>query len=95
VAPGPDAVALDPELQVGQQADGAAGAGRLGVVAVLGQGPGGGLAAVVEHRLADEVDLGVAVDAGDGPHEQVVGVVVGRWPGVGGDRVVAPPGGRW
>ncbi len=34
--------------------------------------------AVVEHRLADHLDLHLALDAFDHPHEQVVGVVVGR-----------------
>ena len=37
-----------------------------------------GVGAVVEHRLADELDLHLALDALDRAHEQVVGVVVGR-----------------
>ena len=34
--------------------------------------------AVVEHRLADDLDLHLALDAFDHPHEQVVGIEVGR-----------------
>ena len=37
-----------------------------------------GRAPVVEHRLADGLDLHLALRALDGPHEHVVGVVVGR-----------------
>ena len=44
---------------------------------VADQRPLGRHAAVVEDGLADELDLDVAVDALDRPHEHVVGVVVG------------------
>ena len=37
-----------------------------------------GVRAVVEHRLADQLDLDLTLDALDRAHEQVVGVVVGR-----------------
>ena len=37
-----------------------------------------GRGAVVEHRLAHDLDLHLALDALDHPHQQVVGVVVGR-----------------
>ncbi len=43
------------------------------------------LAAVVEDRLADDLDLNAALDALDHAHQHVVGVVVGRRP-----RVVEP-----
>ena len=43
-------------------------------------------AAVVEDRLADELDLDAAVDALDGADEHVVGVVVGGRAGVRRDR---------
>ena len=39
--------------------------------------------------LADEFELEVAFEAEDRPHEHVVGVVVERRPGVGGDPVLA------
>ena len=55
----------------------------------LDERPLGGDAPVVEHRLADQLDLDVPVDAHDGAHQQVVGVVVGRRPRVRGDRVLA------
>ena len=48
--------------------------------------------AVVEHRLADQLDLDLAVDALGRPDQHVVGVVVGRRPGVRRDRVRAPRG---
>ena len=50
-----------------------------------------GVAAVVEDRLADELDLDAALDALDGAHEHVVGVVVGRRARVRRDRVLAAP----
>ena len=54
----------------------------------VGERPLGRLPAVVEDRLAHDLDLDRAVDAFDRPHEQVVRVVVGGWTGVWGDRVV-------
>ena len=47
-----------------------------------------GRAAVVEDRLADELDLDAPVEALDGAHEQVVGVVVGGRAGVRRDLVL-------
>ena len=41
-----------------------------------------GFAAVVESRLADQLDLDRALEALDGAHQHVLGVIVGRWPGV-------------
>ena len=43
--------------------------------------------AVVERRLADQLDLDRALQALDRAHQHVVGVVVGRRPGVRRDRV--------
>ena len=47
------------------------------------------LARVVEGGLADELDLDAAVEAFDGPDEQMLGVVVGRGSRVRRDRVLA------
>ena len=47
-----------------------------------------GVAAVVERRLADELDLDVALEALDRAHEHVLGVVVGRRPRVRRDLVL-------
>ena len=64
--------------------------GRVGsAVAAVDERPFGGRAAVVEGRLADQLDLDAPVDAFDGSDEHVFGVVVGRWPGVRCDQVVA------
>ncbi len=52
----------------------------------VGRGP-----AVVEHRLADQLHLDLPSRQRDRAHQQVVGVVVGRGPGVGGDLVLALP----
>ena len=85
-------VALDAEGHVGAQADRLARAGRVGDVAVVAdERPLPGHAAVVEDRLAHELDLDVAVDAADRPDQQVLGVVVGRRPRVRRDRVLALP----
>ena len=47
--------------------------------------------AVVEHRLADDLDLDLALDALDHAHQQVVGVVVGRRARVAGAVLVVVP----
>jgi hypothetical protein len=49
-------------------------------------------AAVVECRLADELDLYLSLEAFDRAHEHVVGVVVGRRAGVRRDLVLVVPG---
>ena len=86
------AVALDAHRHVGLQPDRHPGAGGVRGVAVRAdQRPLGGLAPVVEDRLADQLDLDRVVDALDGAHQQVLGVVVGRRPRVRGDRVLGPP----
>ena len=56
---------------------------------IVAQRPLPGSAAVVERGLAHELDLDAAVDARDGPHEHVLGVLVGRRSRVRGDRVLA------
>ena len=47
--------------------------------------------AVVEHRLADDLDLHLTLDAFDHAHEQVVGVEVRRRAGVAGAVLVVVP----
>ena len=90
---GPDPAALDAERHVGAKADGLAGARGLCAVAVaVRQRPRCAGAAVVEHRLADELDLDLSVDALGHPDEEVVGVVVRRRSGVRRDRVLAVVG---
>ena len=87
--PRADVVGLDPEQHVGLQAHRLTGAGRVGAMAVRRQRPLGEHAAVVEPRLAHELDLDAALDALDGAHEHVVGVLVGRRASVRRDRVLA------
>ncbi len=66
---------------------------RVGGVAVaVDQRPLGRRAAVVEDRLADELDLDAALEALDRAHEHVVGVVVGRRARVRRDRVLVVAG---
>ena len=56
---------------------------RVGSVpAVVDEGPCRGLTAVVEHRLADELDLDATLETLDGADEHMVCVVVGRRPRV-------------
>ena len=59
-----------------------------GVSVVVDQRPLRRRAAVVEDRLADQLDLDAAFEALDRAHEHVVGVVVGRRPGVRRDHVL-------
>ena len=85
-------VALDAERHVRLQPHRHLGAAGVGGVAVLAdQRPLGRRAAVVEARLADQLDLDAAVEAQDRPHQHVVGVVVGRRPGVRSDLVLVIP----
>ena len=87
--PGARRAALDPDQHVGAEPERRAGrVGGVGAVALgVGEGPGGLDPAVVEGRLADQLDLDRALEALHGAHEQVVGVVVRRRPGVRGHRV--------
>ena len=87
--PGADVIGLDPEQHVGLQPHRLAGPGGVGAVAVRRQRPVGEHAAVVEPRLAHQLDLDAALDALDRPDEHVVGVLVGRRAGMRGDRVLA------
>ena len=90
--PGPDPVALHPEREVGLQPDGLARAGRVGgMPAALDQRPFGRRPAVVERRLAHEIDLDGALQAADRAHQEVIGVVVGGRPGVRRDLVLGLP----
>ena len=68
-------------------------AGHALVILVVGVGPRGGPASVVEHGLAVELDLDLAVHAADGADQHVVGVVIGGGPTVGaGELVLVVPG---
>ena len=90
--PPPNAVPLDPEREARREAErlpGPAGVGRVTVVS--DERPCARNTSVVERGLADELDLDVPVQALDGPHEHVVGVVVGRRPRVRRDGVLAFP----
>jgi hypothetical protein len=90
--PGADPVALDAERKIGPQPDRLARAARVGgMPTVLGQRPLGGRPAIVERRLADQLDFDGAVQAADRTHQQVIGVVVGRRTGVWGDLVLPFP----
>ncbi len=86
---GPGDGALDADPQVADEAQTPAVA-VVGVDAhgvVLDVLPLGRLLAVVEHRLAEHLDLRLTVDARDRPYERVVGLVVRRWTGVRGRRL--------
>ena len=86
------AARFDPEREVAREADRQAPARRVRQVAApVDERPLRRSAAVVEHRLADELDLDVALDALDGAHEQVLGVVVRRRTRVRRDRVLLVP----
>ena len=90
--PGADPVPLDPERHVGLEPDRHVSARRVRrVAAPVDHRPLRRDAAVVEDGLADELDLDHALEALDGAHERVVGVVVGRRAGVGRDPVLAVP----
>ena len=81
--------ALDAEGQVGLQPDGLIRPGGVGdVTAAVHERPLGGDPAVVEHRLAHELDLHLTRDALGRPHQHVVGIVVGRRSGVRRDLVL-------
>ena len=72
---------LDAEVQVGGEAQLQVGVGRLGdraVVVVAAVLPARAGQPVVEHRLAGQPELDLAVDAADGAQQDVVGVVVRR-----------------
>ena len=85
--PGPHPVTLDADRHVGLEPDRLTCPARIGRVAVLAdQRPLRRHAAVIEHGLADQLDLDPAVEAQDRAHQHVVAVLVGRRPGVGRDQ---------
>ena len=87
--PCPHSVALDPEREVGLEANRLSGTRRVrGVPAAVDQCPLSRLAAVAEDGLADELDLHRALEAFDGAHQHVVRVVVRRRTRVRRDRVL-------
>src|SRR4029453_16182354 len=78
-----DAVSLDPEGEIRLESEGLGGSAPAGRVAIAGlHAPFGPSPAVVECRLADELDLHLSLEAFDRADEHVVGVVVGRRAGV-------------
>ena len=84
-----DTTAFDPELEVGDEAHRHTGAARVGgVAAPVDERPLRGRTAVVERRLADELELYAAVHAFDCPHEHVLGVVVRRRTRMRRDRIL-------
>jgi hypothetical protein len=86
------ALPLDVQREVGRQAESLPGPGRVGGMAVsVVHRPLRGLAAVPEGRLADDLDLDVALEALDRPHQHVVCVIVGGRPRVRGDLVLVIP----
>ena len=88
-------VALDPDSQIRRQLDGRRPIGRVRrAPAGLYDAPPRRSRAVIEHRLAHDLDLHLALDALDYAHEQMVGVEVGRRARVTGGvgaRVVPRP----
>ncbi len=84
-----DRLALDVDREIGDQPERHAGSGCVGrMVHSVDRRPGRRRRAVVEGGLAHELDLDVAVEALDRPHEHVIGVVVGRRPRVRRDGVL-------
>ena len=89
----PNAVTLDPQREIRAEADRLLRAGRVDCMAVaVDRSPFRRHAAVVEARLADELDLDPAFEAEDRSHQQMVGVGVGGRPGVRCDLVLVIPG---
>ncbi len=83
-------VGLDAERQVGAQPHGHSGPGGVGRMAVVADHrPLAGRAPVVEVRLADQLELHLALEAQRHPYEQVLGVLVRRRTGVRRHAVVA------
>ena len=87
------AAAFDPEREIGSEAERLACSRRVGHMPIaVHQCPRRLRAPVVEHGLADELDLDDSVEALDGADEHVVGVVVGRRARVGRDLILVIPG---
>ncbi len=90
--PCPHAAALDSEREIGSEADRLSGSRRVGHMPIaVDQRPRRLLAAVVEHGLADQLDLDVSLQALDRANEHVVGVVVRRRACVRRDLVLVVP----
>ena len=87
---GPNPATLDAERHVGVQPDRLVRACGVGdVTAPVRERPRRLGAAVIEHRLADDLDLDLTVDACSRPHQGVCGVIVRGRPGVRRDLVLA------
>ena len=92
-APGADPPGFDTERHVRVEAECLRRPGCIGrVCGSVEQGPAGRNVAVLEHRLTDEVDLHLAVDALRRADEDVLGVVVRRGSSVRCDGI--GPAGR-
>ena len=84
------AVALDAERDAALQAKSLVAGDRIGhPVVALEQGPLWRCAAVVEDRIAGQLDLDLALDALHGADEHMVGAVVGRRSGVRRHAILA------
>ena len=81
------AVPLDPQREVGLEADRLVPPSGVGRVPAFDERPFGRFPAVVEDRLAHDLDLDGAVQALDRANEEMVGVVVRGRPGVRRDLV--------
>ena len=91
------AVALDAHAHVAEQPERGRAVGGVhrmahALLAALRDAPGRRGRAVVEHRLAHDLHLHLALDALDDAHEQMVGVVVGRRARVARAVLVVVPG---
>jgi hypothetical protein len=86
---GPSPASLDAHEHVGLEPECLVAAGRIRSMPIWAQRPPAGNAPIVERGLAHEIDLHTAVDAFGGPHERVIGVLVGWRSRVRGNRVLA------
>ena len=87
VAP-PHPLPLDPQRDIAAQPHRQTGAASIGgVVVAVEQRPLRHRAAVVKDRLTDQLHLDVAVETRTVLHQEVIGVLIGRRPGVWGDQI--------
>jgi hypothetical protein len=85
----PDAAALNPDRQIRVETDRLLRAACVSYVAIaFDRAPCRRHPTIVEGRFADERDLDLAFETQDGPHEQMVSVVVGGRPGMRRDLVL-------
>jgi hypothetical protein len=90
LVPRPDPIPLDAQRHVGPQPHRQAGSTRIrGVAVIAHQVPLPRRAAVIEHRIADQLHLDRTVQAQHRADEQVVAVLVGGRARVRGDLVLA------